>query len=200
MSFSKDSSPRSVAVVEAIDTDQIEALAARPRRRARARRPAVHPRRRRLGRSRVARGQRLPQDLRHRGVRARPTTSPSSPRGPTTRAGTPRSAAWLKGRGSRADDALLIFSVGGGDDEKNVSRQHRRARSSWRRRSAHTIFGIVGRDGGYTAKLADACVVIPPLFPATSRRTPKACARWSGTCSSSHPALARTATRGSRLK
>ena len=55
-----------------------------------------------------------------------------------------------------------------------------------------SIFGVVGRDGGFTAKVADACVVIPPLFADQSHRTPKACARSSGTSWSATPRSRRT--------
>jgi D-sedoheptulose 7-phosphate isomerase len=71
--------------------------------------------------------------------------------------------AWLKGSRIGPADALLIFSVGGGDREKNVSVNLMRAIDTARSVKAR-IFGIVGRDGGYTARNATACVVVPPLF------------------------------------
>src|SRR3954469_15418033 len=71
--------------------------------------------------------------------------------------------AWLKGSRIAAADALLIFSVGGGDREKNVSANLTRAIDTAKAAGAR-VFGIVGRDGGYTKKNATACVVVPPLF------------------------------------
>ena len=67
---------------------------------------------------------------------------------------------WLKGSRLRKDDALLIFSVGGGNVEKNVSVNLVRAIDEARRVGAK-VFGVVGKDGGYTKKSADECVVIP---------------------------------------
>jgi D-sedoheptulose 7-phosphate isomerase len=71
--------------------------------------------------------------------------------------------AWLKGSRIGPADALLIFSVGGGDREKNVSANLTRAIDTAKAVGA-SVFGIVGRDGGYTRKNATACVVVPPLF------------------------------------
>jgi D-sedoheptulose 7-phosphate isomerase len=67
---------------------------------------------------------------------------------------------WLRGSRLDAADALLIFSVGGGNRERGVSVNLVRALEFGREMGAG-IFGIVGRDGGYTAQVADACVVIP---------------------------------------
>jgi D-sedoheptulose 7-phosphate isomerase len=61
-------------------------------------------------------------------------------------------------------DTLLILSVGGGNIEHNVSPNLVAALEYARERSA-TVIGIVGRDGGYTASAADACVLIPPVNP-----------------------------------
>ena len=72
--------------------------------------------------------------------------------------------AWLEGSRLRADDALLVFSVGGGDKERNVSANLVAALELAAERGAG-VFGIVGRDGGHTARVADACVVVPPLQP-----------------------------------
>lgn len=76
---------------------------------------------------------------------------------------------WLKVSRLASRDALLIFSVGGGNREKNVSVNLVRALELAREVGAKT-FGIVGRDGGFTKQVADACVVIPPL--ARDRVTP----------------------------
>lgn len=72
-------------------------------------------------------------------------------------------AAWLAG--SRIDDrdGLLIFSVGGGDKQKNISTNIVHAIDFAKSKGA-TVTGIVGRDGGYTAKAGDAVVLIPPTY------------------------------------
>jgi D-sedoheptulose 7-phosphate isomerase len=67
---------------------------------------------------------------------------------------------WLRGSRLSTDDAVLVFSVGGGSPEQNVSLSLVRALELAREVGAR-IFGIVGRDGGYTLQVADACVVIP---------------------------------------
>lgn len=69
---------------------------------------------------------------------------------------------WLKGSRLRKEDALLIFSVGGGNRAKNVSVNLVKALELAKQCGA-SIFGIVGKDGGYTREVAHACVVIPPL-------------------------------------
>ena len=107
-------------------------------------------------------------------------------------------AEWLKGSRLSDRDALLVFSVGGGNAEKGVSTNLVVALQLARERGA-SIFGVVGRDGGTTAKLADACVVIPPLYG--DHITPHT----EGLCAVlwhllvSHPALARAATRWESL-
>ena len=69
---------------------------------------------------------------------------------------------WLKGSRLGAKDGLLIFSVGGGNLEKNVSPNLVSAIQLAKQVGA-SIVGIVGRDGGYTAKEAGACVIIPTV-------------------------------------
>ena len=107
-------------------------------------------------------------------------------------------AAWLRGSRLSDRDALLVFSVGGGDAENNVSANIVAALHLGKERGA-AIYGIVGRDGGTTARLADACTVIPPLYP--EHITPQT----EGLCALlwhllvSHPALARVATRWESL-
>src|SRR5947209_19027820 len=66
-------------------------------------------------------------------------------------------AEWLRGSRLNSKDALLIFSVGGGNLEKNVSPNLVTAVQLAKQVGAR-IIGIVGKDGGYTAKVADACV------------------------------------------
>jgi D-sedoheptulose 7-phosphate isomerase len=69
---------------------------------------------------------------------------------------------WLKTSRLNANDALFILSVGGGNREKNVSANLVHA-LDYGKKQGSRILGIVGRDGGYTAKVANACLVIPTL-------------------------------------
>jgi D-sedoheptulose 7-phosphate isomerase len=71
-------------------------------------------------------------------------------------------ASWLETSRLNANDGLLIFSVGGGDLEHNVSPNLVRALQYAKSKNA-AITGIVGRNGGYTAQVADACVIIPTV-------------------------------------
>ena len=71
-------------------------------------------------------------------------------------------ARWLEGSRLRAGDVVFVFSVGGGDLEKNISANIIRALQLAQRVGAR-IVGVVGRDGGYTAKVADAVVIIPTI-------------------------------------
>jgi len=71
--------------------------------------------------------------------------------------------AWLSGSRLSAQDAILVFSVGGGNRERNLSVNLVRALELAAHRGV-AIFGVVGRDGGYTREVAEACIVIPPLF------------------------------------
>ncbi len=73
-------------------------------------------------------------------------------------------AEWLKGSRLNDKDALLILSVGGGNLEKNVSPNLVAALELAKERGA-SVLGIVGRDGGYTAKVADVVIVIPTVNP-----------------------------------
>jgi D-sedoheptulose 7-phosphate isomerase len=71
---------------------------------------------------------------------------------------------WLKGSRLQSNDAIMVFSVGGGNLEKNISPnlvsalQYAKEVGAW-------VFGIVGRDGGYAAKVADACCIVPTVNP-----------------------------------
>lgn len=69
---------------------------------------------------------------------------------------------WLAGSRLRREDVVMILSVGGGNLEKNVSPNLVRAIDFAKSRGAR-IIGIVGRDGGYTARNAAACVVVPTV-------------------------------------
>lgn len=101
---------------------------------------------------------------------------------------------WLKGSRLNEQDAVLVFSVGGGNSDRQISMNIVRALELAVEVGAG-IFGIVGRDGGSTAKMADACVVIPPLH--SERITPHT----EGICAVvwhllvSHPALQRLSTK-----
>ena len=70
--------------------------------------------------------------------------------------------AWLKVSRLSSKDMILIFSVGGGNLEKNISPNLVKA-LQYAKTLAVKIGGIVGRDGGYTAQVADACVIIPSV-------------------------------------
>jgi D-sedoheptulose 7-phosphate isomerase len=71
---------------------------------------------------------------------------------------------WLKGSKINSKDGLLIFSVGGGNLEKNVSPNLVSAIQLAKKVGA-SVVGVVGRDGGYTAKEATACVIVPTVNP-----------------------------------
>jgi len=71
---------------------------------------------------------------------------------------------WLEGSHLNAKDTIMVFSVGGGNLEKNVSPNLVRALQLAKEVGAK-IVGVVGRDGGFTAQVADACVIIPTVNP-----------------------------------
>jgi D-sedoheptulose 7-phosphate isomerase len=71
---------------------------------------------------------------------------------------------WLKVSRLRPEDVIFVFSVGGGNLEKNVSPNLVRALQYGRDIGA-TILGVVGRDGGFTAKVGDAVCIIPTVNP-----------------------------------
>ncbi|HZX42696.1 MAG TPA: SIS domain-containing protein [Myxococcaceae bacterium] len=106
---------------------------------------------------------------------------------------------WLRGSRLRQGDGVLVFSVGGGSRERKVSVNLVSALEHAREVGAR-IFGIVGRDGGTTRALAEACVVIPTV--ATERITPHT----EGMCAVvwhllvSHPELQRSPTKWESLR
>ncbi len=106
---------------------------------------------------------------------------------------------WLKGSRLRAGDGVLVFSVGGGNREKNVSVNLVRSLELAREVKAK-VYGIVGRDGGYTKQVADACVLVPTV--SSERTTPHteglAAVVWHLLVS--HPALQRNATKWESVK
>ena len=73
---------------------------------------------------------------------------------------------WLKTSRLSQRDMIFIFSVGGGNLEKNISPNLVRA-LQYAKTVGSQIVGVVGRDGGYTAKVADACVIVPTVNPET---------------------------------
>jgi D-sedoheptulose 7-phosphate isomerase len=75
-------------------------------------------------------------------------------------------AKWLEVSRIRADDAVFVFSVGGGNAEKNISANIVQALKLAKQRGAKVV-GVVGRDGGYTKQVADACIVVPTVNPDT---------------------------------
>lgn len=75
-------------------------------------------------------------------------------------------ANWLKGSRLNNRDGVFVFSVGGGNREKNISMNLVKALEYAKECGAKT-FGVVGRDGGYTARVADACVIVPTVNPET---------------------------------
>jgi D-sedoheptulose 7-phosphate isomerase len=103
-------------------------------------------------------------------------------------------SAWLEVSRLGKADAVLVFSVGGGSKEKNVSKnlvlalEHAQAVGA-------KIFGIVGKDGGFTARAADACVIVPTVSAAriTPHTEGTAAVLWHLLVS--HPALKRAATK-----
>jgi D-sedoheptulose 7-phosphate isomerase len=107
--------------------------------------------------------------------------------------------AWLQGSRLNSRDAILVFSVGGGNREQNVSVNLVRALERARSIGA-AVFGIVGRDGGFTREASEACVIIPPLF--VERITPHT----EGLCAVvwhllvSHPSLQRAGTKWESMK
>lgn len=103
-------------------------------------------------------------------------------------------SGWLKVSRANANDAVLVFSVGGGNLEKNVSPNIVSGLKEAKARGLK-VFGVVGRDGGYTKQVGDVVVVVPTV--ADSRVTPHAEAFqavvWH--CLVSHPALQQVATK-----
>ncbi len=101
---------------------------------------------------------------------------------------------WLKVSRLSDRDAILVFSVGGGNLEKNVSPNLVKA-LDYAKRVGATVLGIVGRDGGYTAKVADACVIVPTVNDAhiTPHSEAFQAVVWHGLVS--HPKLKRRETK-----
>lgn len=71
---------------------------------------------------------------------------------------------WLRGSRLRAEDALLVLSVGGGNREQNVS-PNLVAAVDFAKQVGARVIGLLGKDGGHTARVADACVIVPVVNP-----------------------------------
>ena len=97
-------------------------------------------------------------------------------------------AGWLKGSRADKDDAVFIFSVGGGDAEKNISANLVRALDEAKGRGMK-VFGVVGRQGGYTKKVGDAVVVVPTINAAHVTPHTEAFQAVVWHCLVSHPKL-----------
>ncbi|MEO5337797.1 MAG: SIS domain-containing protein [Magnetospirillum sp. WYHS-4] len=98
-------------------------------------------------------------------------------------------ANWLKGSRAKAKDALMVFSVGGGNLERNVSPNIVRAIQEAKARGMK-VLGVVGRDGGYTKQAGDAVVVVPTVDAATVTPQSEAFQAVVWHCLVSHPDLA----------
>ena len=96
--------------------------------------------------------------------------------------------AWLITCRANEKDAVMVFSVGGGDVERNISANIVRALDEAKRRSMK-IFGIVGRDGGYTKKVGDEVIVIPTVDSKKITPHTEAFQAVVWHCIVSHPAL-----------
>jgi D-sedoheptulose 7-phosphate isomerase len=97
-------------------------------------------------------------------------------------------SAWLEISRLNDKDAVLVYSVGGGDAERNISPNLVKAIELAKARSAK-VFGIVGRDSGYTAKHGDVVVVIPQINPDWVTPLSEAFQAVVWHCLVSHPAL-----------
>lgn len=103
-------------------------------------------------------------------------------------------AAWLETSNLSENDAILIYSVGGGDRERNVSVNIVKAVDLAKERSAK-VLGIVGRQSGHTARNGDVVVVIPEVAASWVTPLSEAFQAVVWHCLVSHPALQRRATR-----
>jgi D-sedoheptulose 7-phosphate isomerase len=102
--------------------------------------------------------------------------------------------AWLNTSHANEKDAVMVFSVGGGDVERNVSANIVRALDEAKRRRLK-IFGIVGRDGGYTKKVGDEVVLVPVVDDKLVTPHSEAFQAVVWHCLVSHPALQIQATK-----
>jgi D-sedoheptulose 7-phosphate isomerase len=101
---------------------------------------------------------------------------------------------WLEGSRLQARDMIFVFSVGGGSLEQNISPNLVLA-LQYARRVGTQIIGVIGRDGGYTAHVADACVIVPTVNPDTVTPHTEAFQAIVWHLLVSHPALKLTQTK-----
>ena len=106
---------------------------------------------------------------------------------------------WLKQSRLGENDGVLVLSVGGGSLENNISPNLVRA-VEYAKANKATVLGIVGKDGGFTARCADACVVIPPVNKATVTPHTEAFQAVIWHLLVSHPALKATETKWESVK
>ena len=107
-------------------------------------------------------------------------------------------SAWLEGSRISSKDGIFVFSVGGGNEEKRVSVNIVNAINVAKKVGA-TILGVVGRDGGHTAKLGDAVVIVPTVDAALVTPHTEAFQAVVWHLLVSHPALAQRATKWESL-
>jgi D-sedoheptulose 7-phosphate isomerase len=107
-------------------------------------------------------------------------------------------SGWLKVSRLSSNDAVFVLSVGGGDLERGVSPELVKA-VDFAKGSGALVLGIVGRDGGHTAKVGDHVVIIPTVDPALETPLPEAfqAVVWHGMVS--HPSLASSSARWESL-
>ena len=103
-------------------------------------------------------------------------------------------AAWLKTSRANKNDAVFVFSVGGGNMEKNVSANIVAGLKEAKQRSMK-IFGVVGRDGGYTKQVGDCVIVVPTVEAARVTPHTEAFQAVVWHCLVSHPKLQQTSTK-----
>jgi D-sedoheptulose 7-phosphate isomerase len=103
-------------------------------------------------------------------------------------------AGWLRASRANSRDGILVLSVGGGNAEHNVSMNLVRAIDEAKARGL-AIFGIVGRDGGYTAKNADIAIIVPTADPRHVTPHAEAFQAVVWHCLVSHPALQKASTK-----
>jgi D-sedoheptulose 7-phosphate isomerase len=103
-------------------------------------------------------------------------------------------AAWLVTSKLSDKDGIFVFSVGGGDLERNVSPNIVRALELAKKRGAK-VFGVVGRDGGFTKKVGDHVIVIPTVDPALVTPHTEAFHAVVWHCLVSHPKLQQNSTK-----
>ena len=182
MTYTRQHLDEAAQILDALDADAIERMADAARRRARARRPAVLPRRRRQRRQLLARGQRLPQDRRLRGLRADRQRLRADRAHQRRRLGRRVFVAWLRAAGCAPTDGVFVFSVGGGSLEKNISPNLVRAleyAKAGRRRASSASSAATAATPRRSPTPASSC---RPSIPTPSRRTPRRFRPWSGTC------------------